>query len=275
MATKDPSTLKEIVKEKYGAIADQSERQGGTTCCGSDCGCSSDFDVMTPEYTNVVGYVREADLGLGCGIPTEVAKIKAGDTVLDLGSGAGNDCFVARSIVGESGRVIGIDMTERMVEKANANNKKLGFSNVEFRLGDIEAMPVADNTANVVISNCVLNLVPDKTRAFAEIYRVLKPGGHFAISDIVLRGNLPQKLQEDAVMYAGCVSGALQKEEYLGIIQNSGFQNITVAKERATPLPDEVYAKYLSDAEMEDLKKSGIGIFSITVVGEKPGRQER
>ena len=270
MTAKDPSKLKQIVKEKYGAIADQSERQGGATCCGSSCGCSSDFDVMTPEYTNVVGYVREADLGLGCGIPTEVADIKSGDTVLDLGSGAGNDCFVARSIVGESGNVIGLDMTERMIDKANENNRKLGFDNVEFKLGEIEAMPVADNTADVVISNCVLNLVPDKGKAFAEIYRVLKPGGHFAISDIVLKGDLPEKLREDATMYAGCVSGAVQYEEYLNVIHNTGFQNVGVPKERPTPLPDEVYAKYLTDTEMNDLKKSGIGIFSITVVGSKP-----
>jgi arsenite methyltransferase len=270
MATKDASTLKQIVKEKYGEIVDQSERQGGTTCCGSDCGCSSDFDVMTPEYTNVIGYVKEADLRLGCGIPTEVANIKPGDTVLDLGSGAGNDCFVARSIVGDKGRVIGLDMTEKMIAKANANNAKLGFANVEFRLGDIEAMPVKDNTANVVISNCVLNLVPDKVKAFAEIYRVLTPGGHFAISDIVLQGILPGKLRDDAVMYAGCVSGALQKEEYLAIVHSAGFQDIIVAKERATPLPDEVYAKYLTPEEVKDFKKAGAGIFSITVVATKP-----
>jgi arsenite methyltransferase len=275
MATKEASTLKNIVKEKYGEIATQAERQGSSTCCGSDCGCSSDFDVMTPEYTNVAGYVKEADLGLGCSIPTEVANIKQGNTVLDLGSGAGNDCFVARSIVGPSGSVIGVDMTERMIEKANANNAKLGFANVEFRLGDIESMPVDTDTADVVISNCVLNLVPDKVKAFSEIYRVLKPGGHFAISDIVLQGVLPQKLQEDAVMYAGCVSGALQKDEYLAIVQSAGFRHVTVAKERATPLPDEVYAKYLSPDEIREFKKRGAGIFSITVVGEKPGRQER
>ncbi len=270
MENQESSTLKRIVKEKYGEIAEQSGREGGSSCCGSDCGCSSDFDVMTPEYTNVIGYVREADLGLGCGIPTEVAAIKPGDTVLDLGSGAGNDCFVARSIVGDTGRVIGIDMTEKMVAKANANNAKLGFSNVEFRLGDIESMPVDSATAGVVISNCVLNLVPDKAKAFAEIYRVLKPGGHFAISDIVLQGELPGKLRDDAVMYAGCVSGALQKEDYLGIIRNAGFENVTVARERATPLPDAVYAKYLSPDEMNEFKKSGAGIFSITVVATKP-----
>lgn len=270
MTTKDASTLKQIVKEKYSEIVEQSERQGGTTCCGSDCGCSTDFDVMTPEYTNVIGYVKEADLGLGCGIPTEVADIKPGDTVLDLGSGAGNDCFVARSIVGEKGRVIGVDMTEKMIAKANANNTKLGFTNVEFRLGDIEKMPVENNTADVVISNCVLNLVPDKTKAFSEIYRVLKPGGHLTVSDIVLQGALPRRLQEDAVMYAGCVSGALQKNEYLAIIEKAGFRNVTVAKERATPLPDDVYAKYLTPDEIREFKKSGAGIFSITVVATKP-----
>jgi SAM-dependent methyltransferase len=270
MTTKDPSNLKQIVKDKYGEIAEQSKQQGGPMCCGPDCGCSSGFDVITPEYTHVVGYVKEADLGLGCGVPTEVADIKPGDTVLDLGSGAGNDCFVARSIVGESGHVIGVDMTEKMIAKANQNNAKLGFKNVEFRLGDIEAMPVNSDTVDVVVSNCVLNLVPDKAKAFAEMFRVLKPGGHFAVSDIVLRGTLPQQLQEDAAMYAGCVSGAIQKDEYLRLLEASGFENVSVVKERDVSLPNELLIQYMSLDELRAMKRDRVGIFSVTVVGEKP-----
>jgi len=270
MDTKDPSTLKQIVKEKYGEIAEQSERQGGSTCCGSECGCSSDTDVMSERYTNVIGYVKEADLGLGCGIPTEFAKIKPGDTVVDLGAGAGNDCFVARAIVGDTGKVIGVDMTEKMVTKANANNAKLGYSNVQFVLGDIEAMPVESNTADVVVSNCVLNLVPDKSKAFAEMFRVIKPGGHFTVSDIVLEGSLPDRLRDVAAMYAGCVSGAIQKEDYLALLGKAGFRNIAVVKSRETRLPDELLLHYVSQDELQRYRSSGAGIFSITVYGEKP-----
>jgi ubiquinone/menaquinone biosynthesis C-methylase UbiE len=225
---------------------------------------------MVEDYSNVKGYVKEADLALGCGIPTEFAKIKAGDTVVDLGAGAGNDCFVARSIVGDSGRVIGLDMTEKMIAKANANNAKLGFSNVKFVLGDIEAMPVESNIADVVVSNCVLNLVPDKRKAFAEMFRITKPGGHFSVSDIVLEGNLPERLKEIAVMYAGCVSGAIQKKEYLDLLEKSGFRNVSVVKNRNTDLPDDMLLQYLSPKELAEYRSSSVGIFSITVYGEKP-----
>jgi len=270
MDTNDPSTLRQIVKEKYGEIAEQSKRQGGSTCCGSGCGCSSDVDGMAEQYTNVIGYVKEADLGLGCGIPTEFAKIKPGDTVVDLGSGAGNDCFVARAIVGDTGRVIGLDMTEKMIAKANANNTRFGFSNVEFVLGDIETMPIEPKTADVVVSNCVLNLVPDKRKAFAEMFRVMKPGGHFTISDIVLEGSLPDRLRDVATMYAGCVSGAIEKKEYLALLEKAGFRNITVVKSRDTNLPDDILLQYVSKAELDEYRKTGAGVFSITVCGEKP-----
>ncbi len=271
MKSTDPKEIKNVVKEHYAEIVERSERPKTSSCCGgSDCGCSSDTDVMHEDYSHLEGYVKEADLALGCGIPTEIAGIKPGDTVIDLGSGAGNDCFVARAIVGNSGRVIGIDMTERMINKANANNVKLGFKNVEFRLGDIESMPIESNTGDVVISNCVLNLVPDKVKAFAEIFRVLRPGGHFSISDIVLRGILPPRLQEAAALYAGCVAGASQREEYLSIIRNAGFKNVVVARERLTELPDELYLQYLTPEELQEFKNTGAGIFSITVVGEKP-----
>jgi SAM-dependent methyltransferase len=225
---------------------------------------------MADDYTQLKGYVANADLGLGCGLPTEFAKIKAGDTVVDLGSGAGNDAFVARSIVGETGKVIGIDFTDKMIEKARANARALNFTNVEFRQGDIENMPLAGNSADVVVSNCVLNLVPDKKLAFAETFRVLKKGGHFSVSDIVLVGDLPEGLQKNAEMYAGCVSGAIQKDEYVKIIKEAGFTNITLQKEKRISLPDEILKEYLTPEAMADFKTGSTGIFSITVYAEKP-----
>jgi arsenite methyltransferase len=224
---------------------------------------------MQDEYDNLEGYFADADLGLGCGLPTEHAGIKKGDTVVDLGSGAGNDVFVARSIVGVEGKVIGLDMTEEMIEKANANKIKVGFKNVEFRLGEIESMPLENDTADVVISNCVLNLVPDKRKAFSEIYRILKPGAHFCVSDIVLKGELPEGLQKSAEMYAGCVAGAFQQDEYLGTIKETGFKNVEIKKTKVIELPDDVLKEYLNDSEIEKFKMDNVGIFSITVVGYK------
>lgn len=229
---------------------------------------------MADDYTRLQGYNPDADLGLGCGIPTEFAKIKKGDTVIDLGSGAGNDCFVARAITGENGKVIGIDFTERMIDKARANAEKLGFNNVEFRFGDIEQMPVSANVADVVVSNCVLNLVPNKFNVLKEVYRVLKPGGHFSISDIVLEGELPAKLREAAEMYAGCVSGAIQKEVYLELIQATGFKNITVQKEKSILLPDDILRNYFSAEEIQSFRNSNAGIYSVTVYAEKPLTEE-
>jgi len=266
-----PEELKVIVKEKYSEIALQTKKQNESSCCGtgSSC-CGVDYTVFSENYEKLEGYNTDADLGLGCGLPTEFAKIKKGDTVIDLGSGAGNDCFVARALVGDEGQVIGIDMTEAMIEKAIENTDKLGFKNVQFRLGDIEKMPVTANKADVVISNCVLNLVPDKQKAFSEIYRVLKSGGHFSISDVVLNGNLPENLKNDAVMYAGCVAGAIQKNEYLDIIQQCGFTNMQVQKEKEIVIPDEILLNYISEQELVSLKNSKTGIFSITVYAEKP-----
>lgn len=263
--------LKEIVKEKYSQIAGQSKEQNEAGCCGATCGCSTiDSAIMADDYSTLSGYVADADLGLGCGLPTEFAMIKEGDTVVDLGSGAGNDAFVARSITGEKGKVIGIDMTEKMIEKARTNAKKLNYPNVEFRLGDIENMPMASNVADVVVSNCVLNLMPDKKQAFTETFRILKKGGHFSVSDIVLVGDLPEGLRKSAEMYAGCVSGAIQKDEYLSIIEKAGFANITVQKEKRIVLPDEILNNYLSSEQVEEFKKGRTGIFSITVYADKP-----
>lgn len=263
--------LKELVKEKYGQIADQSKAQNETSCCGATCGCSTvDYTIMADDYSKLAGYVQDADLGLGCGLPTEFALIKPGDTVVDLGSGAGNDAFVARAITGEKGRVIGIDFTDKMVEKARANAARLNFKNVEFRQGDIENMPLAGNIADVVVSNCVLNLVPDKKQAFKETFRILKAGGHFSVSDIVLVGELPEGLRKSAELYAGCVSGAIQLEDYLHIIEQTGFKNIQVQKQKRIVLPDETLNEFLSAQEREEFKSGSTGIFSITVYAEKP-----
>jgi SAM-dependent methyltransferase len=263
--------IKEMVKEKYGTIAQQTKVQNQSSCCGSGCGCSNvEFSIMSEDYTKLPGYMPDADLALGCGLPTEFAQIKPGNTVVDLGSGAGNDCFIARSIVGETGRVIGIDMTEAMIEKAKVNAAKLGFKNVEFRLGDIDNMPIEDNTADVVVSNCVMNLVPNKQKAFSETFRIIKHGGHFSISDIVLQGELTDELRKEATLYAGCISGAVQKEEYLRIIKEAGFSNITVQKDRKIDIPNEILAKFLTADQLREYKKSHVGIFSITVYAERP-----
>jgi arsenite methyltransferase len=262
--------LKQIVKEKYGKIAEQSN-SGQSSCCSSSCcGPAVDYTVFSENYEKKEGYNPDADLNLGCGIPTEYAHIKTGDTVIDLGSGAGNDCFVARALVGESGKVIGVDMTEAMINKARVNTEKLGFNNVEFRLGDIENMPVSENQADVIISNCVLNLVPDKEKAFSEIFRILKPGGHLSVSDVVLRGALHEKIQQAAEMYAGCVSGAIDIDLYLKMMKNSGLVNIKVQKDKLISMPDETLLNYLDQTELRRFKESGSGIFSITVYAEKP-----
>jgi ubiquinone/menaquinone biosynthesis C-methylase UbiE len=226
---------------------------------------------MADDYTELEGYNPDADLGLGCGLPTQFAKIRQGDVVIDLGSGAGNDAFIARAETGEDGRVIGIDFTPAMIEKAKRNAEVRGFQNVEFRQGDIEKMPVSANVADVIVSNCVLNLVPNKDGVFKEIFRVLKPGGHFSISDIVLEGQLPAELKQAAEMYAGCVSGAIQKEVYLELVRANGFTNITVQKEKQIIVPDDILQNYLSAEQLATYRQSGTGIYSITVYAEKPG----
>jgi SAM-dependent methyltransferase len=268
--------IKNAVREKYAEIATQSKKQNETSCCGATGCCSDDlYNIMADDYTKLEGYNPEADLGLGCGLPIAYAKIKEGDTVIDLGSGAGNDAFVARKIVGEKGKIIGIDFTDPMIAKARENAEKLGFNNIEFRQGDIEDMPVTANKADVIISNCVLNLVPNKHKVFGEVYRVLKPGAHFSISDIVLEGELPAKWKEVAEMYAGCISGAIQKKEYLGIIEEAGFKNITLQKDKTINIPDDILSNYFSKNEIDDFKNSNTRITSITVYAEKPAKDDR
>jgi len=262
---KTSEDLKKIVKEKYAEIARPKPRCG----CGCGSGQQTDYSIFSESYRTQPGYVKEADLGLGCGLPTEHAGINTGDSVLDLGSGAGNDCFVARALVGETGKVTGLDFTDEMIERARWNNSKLGFKNVEFIKGDIEDMPIPEESYDVVISNCVLNLVPDKKKAFSEIFRVLKKEGHFCVSDIVLEGVLPAKLQEAAELYAGCISGAMQKNEYINVIKSVGFKNIQIKSEMKSVIPEDLMLEYISQDELADFRKSGTGIFSLTVTAEK------
>ena len=269
--------IKELVKEKYAAIAEQSKDQNSSSCCGATSSCCGDevYNIMADDYTKMEGYNPDADLGLGCGLPTEFAKMKAGDTVIDLGSGAGNDAFIARRVVGDQGKVLGIDFTEAMISRARANAEKLQYNNVEFRLGDIDSMPVTANYADVIVSNCVLNLVPNKHKVFSEIYRVLKPGAHFSISDIVLEGALPAKWRDVAEFYAGCVSGAVQKQVYLEMITDAGFKNISLQKEKEIIIPDDILGNYLSTEEIAEYKQGKTKITSITVYAEKPAKDER
>ena len=256
--------LKNLVREKYASIA-QDAQEG---CCDSSC-CGADYSFIGEDYDGKEGYVAEADLGLGCGLPTEFAKIKPGDTVVDLGSGAGNDCFIARAETGEDGKVIGLDFTVEMVARARKNAKSMGFENIEFYLGEIDHNPLPDKIADVVVSNCVFNLIPDRRRAFAETYRIIKPGGHFSISDVIIVGEVPEELRQHAELYAGCVSGAMQKEEYLSIIEETGFENIVIQKERKIEIPDEVVDKFLSAEEKDIWKSSDVGIYSMTFYAER------
>jgi SAM-dependent methyltransferase len=258
--------LKFVVKEKYSEIAGQSKLFNQSSCCGSTSSCGNvDYTIFSDDYSGERGY----NPGLGCGIPTQFARIKKGDHVLDLGSGAGNDCFVARALVGETGKVTGIDFTDAMIAKANQNNQKLGYTNVRFVQGDIEEMPVPENSVDVVVSNCVLNLVPDKNKAFAQIMRVLKPTGHFCVSDVVIRGKLPEQLRKDAEMYAGCVSGAIEMDKYVNIIELNGFRDITIHKQKMISIPEDVLKNYLPKDEILSFQKGGTGIYSITISGSK------
>lgn len=260
--------LKKLVYDKYSQIATRNEK---STCCCSGANKTEVYNIQTGDYSDLKGYEKDADLGLGCGVPTKFAGLKAGDTVVDLGSGAGNDCFVARAEVGDTGKVIGVDFSEAMITKARENASKRGYSNVEFRQGDIEEMPVGGNSVDVVISNCVLNLLPSKDRIFHEIFRVLKPGGHFCISDVVIIGTIPDGLRQAAQMYVGCIAGAIPKNEYMDKILDAGFVGLVVAKETPIEIPDEILSEYLNTEEIEQFKRGGSTVFSATVVGSKSG----
>jgi len=271
---KNSEEIKAMVRSKYEQIALQDPSLNAASCCGATDSSTEVYNIMSENYETLDGYKAQADLGLGCGIPTEFAAIKDGQTVLDLGSGAGNDCFVARNSVGTKGKVIGVDFSTAMLQRARENADILEFNNVEFREGDIEKLPVTDQSIDVVLSNCVLNLVPNKEAVFAEIFRVLKPGGHFSISDVVLKGVLPEVLQKDAEMYAGCVSGAIQQAEYLKAIEKAGFEKITIGKQKPIYLPDDILNKYLNTEELQSFRKGDSGILSITVKAEKPSKHD-
>ncbi|MBK8518519.1 MAG: arsenite methyltransferase [Saprospiraceae bacterium] len=266
---KSNQEIKDTVMQKYSEIALQEKSVNLSSCCGAG-GCSSEvYNIMSDAYDKLEGYNPEADLGLGCGLPTEFALIEKGNVVLDLGSGAGNDAFVARSLTGPEGKVIGVDFTDAMINKARQNLEKLGYHNVEFRAGDIEDLPVNASSIDVIVSNCVLNLVPDKKKAFSEMFRVMKEGGHFSISDIVLKGTLPEGLQSAAEMYAGCVAGAILKSEYLKMLEETGFKNIKIQKEKAIIVPVDILEQYLNVEDLKAYLDNKEIIFSITVYGEK------
>ncbi|MBK8505139.1 MAG: arsenite methyltransferase [Saprospiraceae bacterium] len=258
--------LKSMVREKYASIA-KNPSQGG--CCDSSCD-GIEYSFIGEEYSDKNGYVADADLGLGCGLPTEFAKIKPGDTVVDLGSGAGNDCFIARAETGPEGKVIGLDFTPEMIDRARKNADKMGFKNVTFFEGEIDKNPLDDAIADVVVSNCVFNLIPNRHRAFAETFRIIKPGGHFSISDVIIVGEIPLELRDEAELYAGCVSGALEKSDYLKIIESVGFKNIKIQKEKQIEIPENILNQFLTPEKSELWKASKVGIFSMTFYAEKP-----
>lgn len=264
--TRASEDIRRMVRDRYAEIAVAGEPGCGTGCCGPEKG----FDMIGDAYVGIAGHVADADLGLGCGLPVEHAGIRAGDTVLDLGSGAGNDVFVARHETGASGRVIGVDMTPEMIARARSNGDKLGYDNVEFRLGEIEHLPVDGGSIDVVVSNCVLNLVPDKRAAFAEIHRVLKPGARFCISDIVSSEPLPDWTLEIAALYAGCVAGAVPVDDYLGLIADAGFGAVEVVKARRIDIPEEIVARYADSDQLAAVRSRDLHVLSITVTGIKP-----
>lgn len=263
--------LKELVKQRYNELALDSNALKGKCCCGTNPAKPAQkvFTIMSEDYSKLKGYEPDADLGVGCGLPTQYAGIKKGDTVIDLGSGAGNDCFIARMETGETGKVIGIDFSPRMLEKARANALKRGYSNVEFIEGDIENMPLPDNSADVIVSNCVLNLLPEKDKIFKEIYRVLKPKGHFCISDVVLNGKFPKEFTDNASLYAGCIASAIDKEDYLEEIEKACFSDIRIERTKNVVIPDEVLREHLDSDTLQKYKAGNVGIYSITVTGQK------
>jgi arsenite methyltransferase len=256
-----PKDIKRIVKEGYAKVAKQE-----TSCCSSGSCCSSLNSAR--DISKTVGYSDEdmnavpegANLGLGCGNPVALASLKEGDIVLDLGSGAGFDAFLAAQRVGNTGRVIGVDMTPEMLKKARANAKKDGYDNVEFRLGEIEKLPVEHNAVNVIISNCVINLSPDKEAVFREAFRVLKPGGRLMVSDLVLAKDLPESIKRSVEAYVGCLAGAIKKEEYLAAILAAGFQEVNVISQSNYPV----------DAMFKDFNDVADAVVSIKISARKP-----
>ncbi|UCE35639.1 MAG: arsenite methyltransferase [Deltaproteobacteria bacterium] len=270
--------IKKVVREGYAKIA-----AGESSCCGPVSSCCGSSDV-TQDLSKKIGYSDEelnavpegANLGLGCGNPVALASLKEGDVVLDLGSGAGLDCFLAAHKVGKEGKVIGVDMTPEMIDKARENLNRGNYDNVEFRLGEIENIPAADNSVDVIISNCVINLSPDKRRVFKEAFRVLKPGGRLMVSDIVLKKELPDFIKNSVEAYVGCLSGAIMQEEYLDAMREAGFREIKVIDETSFPIDyiaNDPTAKAImkkAAALKDGLEEIGSAVVSIKVKGEKP-----
>ncbi len=277
--------IKKAVRENYGKVAKQSGSCCGSSCCGQTSGpLIAEYASRPEEASKKVGYTEVemqsvpsgSNLGLGCGNPTALASIKEGETVLDLGSGAGFDCFLAANKVGPKGKVIGVDMTPEMIEKARDNAAKASYKNVEFRQGEIEKLPVDDGTIDVIISNCVINLVPDKKKAFQEAFRVLRPGGRLMVSDMVLLKELPKAVRESIEAYIGCISGAELKDRYLKAIRSAGFEDVSVVNESIVTL-DYLASDPIGQAVLEHVKTSGIQpkeadglVSSIKVRGIKP-----
>ena len=265
--------IKKVVRERYASVA----REGGSCCSSSCCGSGA------KDISRRIGYDDEdltcvpegANLGLGCWNPLALASLKEGETVLDLGSGAGFDCFLAAKKVGKGGKVIGVDMTPDMIDRARENARKGNYTNVEFRLGEIENLPAADNSVDVVISNCVINLAPDKSRVFKEAFRVLKPGGRLMISDIVLLKELPGSIRESMEAYISCIAGAMMKDEYLNTIKNAGFKDLKVLDETKFPIEflsnDPIGKEIIEKLKMpiDELKEIGESFVSIRVQGRK------
>ncbi len=265
------SNLKDKIKDSYTQVLSNQ----AIGCCGQtsnqsqNYGCGSHDNTFAEDYSNQPGYHEEADYGLGCGIPINFAGISEGDIVLDLGSGAGNDAFIASTLTGSEGRVIGVDITPAMIEKANKNKKKLQAHNVEFRLADIEELDIKEGSVDVVISNCVLNMVFDKLATYQSIYKVLRPGGHFSVSDIVMSVALTENLKNITALYAGCIAGAATKDQYLEIIKEAGFRDIAIKSEKVIDLPDEFMLRHVTAEELFEYRASGNEVLSITVNGWK------
>ena len=269
--------IKKVVREGYANIA-----KGGSSCCRPANSCCGTLDVAEDISKNI-GYTDEemrmvpegANLGLGCGNPVAIAALKAGETVLDLGSGAGFDCFLAAKAIGKGGKVIGVDMTPEMIDKARENARKADYENVEFRLGEIENIPAADSSVDCVISNCVINLAPDKERVFKETFRVLKPGGRLMVSDIVVTQELPDFIKSSLAAYVGCIAGAIKKEEYLQTIRDAGFNEVRIVDEQSFPIDciaNDPTAKAMIDkmnVSQEGLEEIGHSVLSIQVEGKK------
>lgn len=260
--------IKSLVKETYSRVVNQNKAENEKSLCGEGSCCQIDYTIFSEDYSNLKGYCKTADLGVGCGIPTKAISIKEGDTVLDLGCGAGNDCFIAREMVGEKGHVIGLDFTPEMLRKAWQNCDSMGYHNVEFRFGDIEDMPILNSMIDVILSNCVINLVPDKKKAFLEIARVLKQTGFFSISDVVTNKSFPSHVKEQINLYTGCVAGAMVLDEYLEIIKNCGF-DVEIKKQKEVVIPEEIFAKFLTNEQLKNFLNLGIKVYSVTIVGRK------